>query len=36
MSLLRRASLALILLLVWLVPALANERIVLFISDADV
>jgi uncharacterized membrane protein YgcG len=36
MSLLRRASLALILLLAWLAPALANERIILFISDADV
>ena len=36
MSSLRRASLALILLLAWLGPALANERIVLFISDADV
>jgi uncharacterized membrane protein YgcG len=36
MSLLRRASLALVLLLAWLAPALANERIVLFISDADV
>jgi hypothetical protein len=36
MSYVRRASLALVLLLAWLSPALANERIVLFISDADV
>jgi hypothetical protein len=36
MSYLRRASLGLVLLLAWLAPALANERIVLFISDADV
>jgi uncharacterized membrane protein YgcG len=36
MSFLRRASLALIVLLAWLAPTLANERIVLFISDADV
>ncbi len=36
MSCLRRASLALVLLLAWLTPALANERIVLFISDAHV
>src|SRR6516164_3165767 len=36
MSYLRRASLALVLLLVWIAPALASERIVLFISDADV
>jgi uncharacterized membrane protein YgcG len=39
MSVLRRASFALLLLLAWLAwlaPALANERIILFISDADV
>jgi uncharacterized membrane protein YgcG len=36
MRFLHRASLALILLLAWLAPALANERIILFISDADV
>jgi uncharacterized membrane protein YgcG len=36
MRFLHRASLALILLLAWLAPTLANERIILFISDADV
>jgi uncharacterized membrane protein YgcG len=36
MSIARRASLVLILLLAWLAPALANERIVRFISDAEV
>ncbi|MBV9238253.1 MAG: DUF2207 domain-containing protein [Xanthobacteraceae bacterium] len=36
MSILRRTSLALFLLLAGLAPALANERIIRFISDAEV
>ena len=36
MSVLRRAAAALVLLLAWFAPALANERIILFVSDADV